>query len=118
MRQKKMREQRLRHLRGARGPPRTPPKARPASSPLTPPRATQPLMDLAPLAVETPEFAEFNDPDHVVVKRSALKNAVGSLKRCHLALKQAQRIFTAGAQAFNDEADVIGQCKAALESMF
>ena len=67
------------------------------------------------LAVETPEFA--NDPDFVVVKRSALKNAVDILKRCHLALKQAQRIFTAGAQAFNDEADAIGQREAALETM-
>ena len=100
---------------GSKRPPRTPPKARPASSPVTPPRATQPLMDLAPLAVETPEFAEFNDPDHVVVKRSALKNAVDSQKRCQQALKQAQRICTASAQAFNYEADVLGECKAALD---
>ena len=65
------------------------------------------------LAVETPEFA--NDPDFVVVKRSALKNAVDSQKRCQQALKQAKRICTASAQAFNYEADVLGQCKAALE---
>ena len=65
------------------------------------------------LVVETPEFA--NDPDFVVVKRSALKNAVDSQKRCQQALKQAQRICTASAQAFNYEADVSGQCKAALD---
>ena len=62
---------------------------------------------------EIPELAD--GFEKVLVAPSALKNTVDSLKRCHLALKQAQRIFTAGAQALTDEADVIGQCKAALE---
>ena len=55
-----------------------------------------------------------NDFEKVLAKRSTLMDVVDSLKRCHLALKQAQRIFTAGAHAFNGEAYAIGQCTAAL----
>ena len=67
--------------------------------------------EVPPYLMSQVKEADAKGPEKVLVKGSALKNAVD------LALKQAERIFTAGAgaPAFHDEADYIGQCKAALD---
>ena len=90
-------------------------KRRRLSSPPAQRAPPQRAIGMRPQASSSSTLAHLDE--RIPVKKSTLKNAVDALRRAHTAVKHSQRLCTAAAQGFSDEADILGESKAALEAL-